>query len=95
MPRTTSSSFTDALQGLLADVMVLGATPDADLDFVMQLRQMIMDRLAGDTQQEAAMMASSAGGPQMPPGGGPGEMSRGPMPPPDLAAMAGAGGPPV
>lgn len=87
MPRGTAVSFSDALQDLLGQIGQLLAAPDADSDFIMQLRQMVMQRLQGQGQGQQPGSQPQA----MAPGGMPGEMSRGPMPPPDMAQMAAAG----
>ena len=95
MARGTSGSFSDGLQGLLGQIGQLLAAPDADLDFIMQLRQMVMDRLSGHVAEQMGAEASSQSPAGMPPGGMAGEMPRGPMPSPDLGAMAQAGAPPA
>lgn len=90
MARGTIVGWTDALQGFLGEVTALAASPDADLDFVLELRQMVLDKLSGEADMaaggagEAGMSGpvSSASPPAMPPGGMTGEMPRGPMPGP-------------
>lgn len=54
MARGTADSFVDALQSLLEDIGRLLAAPDADVQFVMQLRDMVQGRLQQTAEQQAA-----------------------------------------
>lgn len=80
-------SFTDALQGLTSQIMQLAGSPDADVDFLLELRDMILGRI-GMEQQAAAEQALTSMGAQ-PPGAVPVSAPPGGLPVSDGSAPRG------
>lgn len=94
--RGTQVSFIDALQGLTGTIMQLAGAPDADVDFLLQLRDQVLGRIgqsvAEQIQEQAAAVEESmpeAGGPTLPGNEAmppqPATQSRGPSRQPDMS----------
>lgn len=80
MPGTRqTNTFTEGLHSLLPAVSMLKTTPDADLNFIMELETMIVTKIREPQDQLAQLQAQQAG--------------QGGMPPMDMQ-MAGPMGPP-
>lgn len=97
--RGTQVSFLDALQGLTGQIMSLAGTPDADVEFLLSLRDMVFEHigiaqteqaLAGAEAMNSQEPAMGAGGPPPAGLGSPGQMSRGPTPGMDTAGATAA-----
>lgn len=91
MARGTQLSFIDALQGMTGQIMQLAGAPDADVEFLLELRDLILGRIGVEQEvaAEQALQSMGAGmgaGPMpisAPPGGMPvtdAGVSRGPTP---------------
>jgi len=78
----SGETMAKGLQKILGDIAQMQASPDADVDFLMQLQQVIVGRIKQGTQQQPP------GGP----GGQPG-MQGGPQQPPGQPSPAPMGGP--
>lgn len=63
--RGTQVSFLDALQGLTGQIMSLAGTPDADVEFLLSLRDQVFERI-GIQQAEQALQSAEAMGSQEP-----------------------------
>ena len=95
----STNTYSEGLQALIQDIASLQLAPDANVEFLLQIQQMII----GEAQ--APVAAATAAGPPIPGGSAvpappvgappPGMPPGGPEggPPPGLAALLGVGGP--
>lgn len=60
MARGTSVTFLDRLQNLLEEVAKLNASPDADIEFTQQLRDIVLGKIGVHDQSAGAQLAMSA-----------------------------------
>lgn len=91
----STNTFQEGLAKILGDLSQMKIEPDADLNFIMQMETMILQKLRGPSDQLAAVQAQQGGGGGMPsPGALPsgGDQTAG-LPPDLLAALTQGGGP--
>lgn len=97
MALRAQNTMAEGLSAMLQDIGAMKALPDADLQYLIELEQMILskvrapvDAMAGGMSGPGPAGVNMAGGPV--PGMGPG--STPPMPPPPGPPMGTPGGPP-
>lgn len=86
----STNTYAEGLQALIQDIASLQLAPDANVEFLLQIQQMII----GEAQ--APVAAATAAGPPIPGGSAvpaPPVGGGAPAPPPGLAALLGVGGP--
>ncbi len=95
----TQDSYAEGLRAFMQDLAYMTTMPDADLDFLKNLQEIVLSKIRQpiDMYQQMTQAASTGGGSPVPGGGmpqmgAPGASAGGP--PPGLAAMLGGGGMP-
>lgn len=94
----STNTQAEVLQSVLSDISVAKTLPDADLNFLVELETMILQKLRQPLDQASGQLGPAGPTTPPPPGAGPGAMG-GPTPPPPMPggaefAMPGGGGPP-
>ena len=77
----STNTQAEVLQSMLGDISVTKALPDADLQFLVELETMILQKIRQPLDQASGQLGPNGPTPgPLPPGAGPGPMTSG-MPP--------------